>query len=285
MITRLKLTLLLVFVSTYIFAQQLIVNGDIENGPAGWTREYALPSQNYFWFGRSNLNQCTPHSGINYCWYGQTNQSYANPYAYNVNGFYQEFVIPVTATSCTLEYYYMVATDEPTTQMDNDILNIALRDTNNNVLYNFEDLTNNTPLVRRSTTPDCTNSWLRSVFNIPSQFFGQRVRLYFSGYTIYTNINGTMFRLDDISVIATGPVSIDDVHTVNVQVYPNPVTNELVVNSSDLKLQYTIKSLTGNTIITGVLKTNTINVADLAPGIYSLELIGKHINTIKIIKQ
>jgi len=79
---------------------------------------------------------------------------------------------------------------------------------------------------------------------------------------------------------------INDFVVNNVEYFPNPATDYLNINISDLNnpVKLTISDMFGRTLISSELiaGTNKINVSDFAPGVYNCR-IGNHIS--KFIKQ
>ena len=74
--------------------------------------------------------------------------------------------------------------------------------------------------------------------------------------------------------------------TNDIVVYPNPTTSILNVNSISEDATYKIYNVIGQTIMTGKLSNNSINVSAIAEGNYLLEITDKEIITIKrFIKQ
>lgn len=80
-------------------------------------------------------------------------------------------------------------------------------------------------------------------------------------------MGGTIYKMIDASL------SVNDFGNKGLQLYPNPVQNELVVqNDNNLLLRaVTITDLTGKVVLTqglDALAVNRISVASLAKGIY-----------------
>ena len=82
-----------------------------------------------------------------------------------------------------------------------------------------------------------------------------------------------------INRIHLTPLSIDEYqNTDNFNVYPNPVTDLLYIDSkTDELFDFTIVSITGTKIANGKLRTNSssIDLSNYANGIYILQLVGK----------
>ncbi len=96
-------------------------------------------------------------------------------------------------------------------------------------------------------------------------------------------INGTLNITEGQS-----PLSINENLLNNISVYPNPVTNELTINSS-LELENSIIAIfdiQGKKVYNSEFKTNTLDVSDLESGVYFLRIIQneKQVN-LKFIKK
>ena len=83
-------------------------------------------------------------------------------------------------------------------------------------------------------------------------------------------------------------LSTEKYDTINVKVYPNPVTDKLVISAPDaIFKKYEIYGINGQLVRTGEMSSNEkeVNVSSLAKGIYILRLEGEVVlKTVKIIK-
>ncbi|MEY2630396.1 MAG: hypothetical protein RLZZ469_1293, partial [Bacteroidota bacterium] len=84
---------------------------------------------------------------------------------------------------------------------------------------------------------------------------------------LYVAMGGTIYKMIDASL------SVNDFGNKGLQLYPNPVQNELVVKNDNnlLLISVTITDLTGKIVLTqglDALADNSISVASLAKGIY-----------------
>jgi hypothetical protein len=108
-------------------------------------------------------------------------------------------------------------------------------------------------------------------------------------YNVFTNnsVDGNLTLTNSFQIIET--VNIDNLDNVDITVYPNPTTNNLIVSSNITEnLQYTIFSINGKTIEKGNINSEitNLNTANLASGIYYIKLNNNKSNlqTFKIIK-
>ena len=59
----------------------------------------------------------------------------------------------------------------------------------------------------------------------------------------------------------------------HLNIYPNPTSNQLRIDTELKPSEITIIDITGKTIMTTKQNTNIINVVDLSKGIYFIQLI------------
>ena len=110
-------------------------------------------------------------------------------------------------------------------------------------------------------------------------YAGQTIRIAFRHYDIQ---DGYWLVFDDLSVTA-GWCGIEETAAANVSLYPNPVTSVLNVNAEGLQ-EVNILDINGRTVMTA--NTNTINMANLADGVYFVRVITNNgVATQKIVKK
>jgi len=69
-----------------------------------------------------------------------------------------------------------------------------------------------------------------------------------------------------------GGVSTDDLSNINLEIFPNPVSDILQVRGATLGTAYHIFDIMGRTIMSGVIEDNFIRIEELEEGDYNLEL-------------
>jgi hypothetical protein len=80
-----------------------------------------------------------------------------------------------------------------------------------------------------------------------------------------------------IITISNQTVSINELNSKNLTIYPNPVKNNLVVELVNQTItEINVVDLTGKTVKSNNGNTNSINVTDLTEGVYLLRLITEH---------
>ena len=90
--------------------------------------------------------------------------------------------------------------------------------------------------------------------------------------------------LDISSFYTRQPLSIAEFNTNTIKLKNNPVNSILeIIGLQSSKLKYNIYSIDGKTVLEGTQNSHTINVQDLASGVYFLKIDNK--NVIKFIKK
>ncbi len=89
----------------------------------------------------------------------------------------------------------------------------------------------------------------------------------------YDNANGTLYGLHWGEIRTTVGLSNNGLTTsANFSVYPNPTSTQLTIDTEEDVDRIEILDITGETIKSEILKTNTINVSDLPSGIYFIKV-------------
>ena len=90
-------------------------------------------------------------------------------------------------------------------------------------------------------------------------------------------------------LIGNPSVGLDENNSNQISIYPNPVNDILNLNiaSHDFNAKYIIMDATGRTVSNGIISsdTKTLDVADLAKGIYTISLLDDIKTVLKFIKQ
>ncbi len=170
-------------------AQQLLINGDFSNSWNGWpeTSNSNLTAQ------FSNGNYCPQFAGNPYVYFGDQNESTG---ANNmIEGMYQTVTLPSNATSITLSFKLSINTleDNP---IPYDFLKVNLRSASGSLLTTIWNIDNSYGYYG---LPGCS-PWFAISSSIPSSYFGQTLQLAIECTT--DNVLPTIFRIDDISLVA-----------------------------------------------------------------------------------
>jgi hypothetical protein len=160
----------------------LVTNGGFESGSTGWVLWGAFYADSRF---------SHPHSGSGYAYLSNADGTPGN----NLFGtMYQAVSIPSSATAATLTFWYNITTGE-TGSSPYDLLQVSIRDSADNYLATVAifDNTNSQPIgVYSQKSFDMT------------PYIGQTIRIRFLGTT--NSSLPTVFRIDDVSILARGPI-------------------------------------------------------------------------------
>ncbi len=191
-----KLIQLIIFSLTSFYASaqtNLILNGTFENTTSTWTNWSSTSGGTNLWGGQG---ACTANGGLKSIWMGDQTQATGINNA--VENLYQTVTIPSTATSCVLDFYVSINTEEISTSTAYDHMYVRLRSSTGTLLLTFAALSN---LHGDYQIPGC-KTWVHYINGtVPSTYFGQTVRISVEFDT--DSGDPTIFRLDDISLMAT----------------------------------------------------------------------------------
>lgn len=190
--TRISFVFIFLFFNHRSDSQNIIQNGDFQSGLTPWV------AISKYWNLATSSNSGCVSSLSQYVYHGNDDGTWAN----NTYGsVYQEITIPPNTISATLQLKLSVNTNETTSTAINDILDIQFRSTTMQLLHTFGSYSN---LDGRNAS-SC-KSYQSISFSVPSQFFGQTVRVNFQGASNSTL--ETIFRIDDVSLnITVAPTS------------------------------------------------------------------------------
>jgi hypothetical protein len=241
--------------------QQLVVNGGFENFDQGW--DFTLADSAWADFGF-----CDANGGLNYLWFGDYNEITGAPDTYDIVS--QVVSLPANMTSGTFSYYVSATSDEQEALIAYDVMNIYLFDLAGNVVYN--DSISNTDCDVLLTAADC-DSWGYLSYNIPVQFAGQMLIISF----VSSNDSsfGTIFKVDDVSLVVSTSVDVAKMDQKQFGFYPNPAHGSLTIeNPKNEKQGLRISNELGQVVRYEFLDSgkNTIDLTDMSSGIYFIQL-------------
>lgn len=213
----------------------LLTNGDFLYPNYGWQ------SQGYFQYD-SRFSVYNNEPG--YAYLAEFNgQSGNNLYG----GISQQVYVPANTTSLYFTFYYSIETTEPNTG-DFDNMNVSITGSNGSQL-SIVNMSN-----RWATTNNGTNTYRQfGPVAIPNQFFGQTITIFF--YAATNGTNSTVFRVDDVQLLATeGPQGINTgcVTWVNGSL----PSNEVVSAAENLCNQHYISNYIDVTTLPGFTTAN-----------------------------
>jgi len=166
-------------------AQQLIQNRGFESGATNWVLGGS--------FHASTMFACS-HAGSGYAYLSNANGTAGN----NLFGtMYQQFTVPAGATAAPLEFWYSITTQEISTTTAFDSLNVTIQSSSGNFLASVLFRSN-----LHGSSASCANYVRFNSLDL-APYAGQTIRLHFLGTT--DSSLPTIFRVDDVSVVATVP--------------------------------------------------------------------------------
>ena len=153
-------------------SKQLILNGGFESAASAWSATSGVIS---------NDTSFATHTGTYKAWlngYGAT----------HIDSLYQQFTIPSTSTSTTLNFWIKIVSNETTTTKASDTLQVQIRSSSGTVLSTLATYSN----LNKGA------SYINKSFDL-SAYKGQTIRVYFLGTE--GSITATSFLIDDVSVV------------------------------------------------------------------------------------
>lgn len=256
---RTILLLMLIIFSFQSFAQQeLVQNGSFEQGEVSWDFTGSVDA-----YGDQGL--CDASEGQNYLWFGDFEE---------LTGLddiddevVQDLQLPANLDYAEFSFYWSGGSDEQDDINDYDFLYFGIFDENGDEIY--YDSISNADMDVAVTAADCDPLWYLEEFIIPSQYAGQTITIAFGAST--DDLNPTLFRVDEVSVLAYTTNGINDNVNNSFAITPNPVEEQLVIQSPNGdNLPYFISDLSGKVLIQTVSSgfVTTVDVSKFAPGIY-----------------
>lgn len=166
------LTLLITFLSIIVLSQELLTNGNFTSSGVGWTTT-------------GDFSYNTTFAQYNF----EPGYAYSSDDPHDTGSLSQYFTIPANTTNATLSLYTLISTSEQPIQVyDYCTIGIEIIDGSSHQFIQLSNL-------------DANNSYQNLSFTIPSNFYGNNVRLIF--YFDNDGLTATRFRFDNISVQAT----------------------------------------------------------------------------------
>lgn len=267
--TKYIVTLVLLGFSSISMSQVEILNEDFQNGfPATWTR--------------IDVDQQIPNAAVS---------EYTSPWIIKAD---PENITDSVVSSTS---YY-----EPVGQANKWLISpaITLGDYGNFLTWNAKSHDPSFPenykiLISTSNQVADFMDTVRLVVLENPEWTNREIQLSdlgFNGLTVYlafvnTTNNGFKLYLDDIKVRKNDPVGIEEIATLQVQIYPNPTEGNIRI-SSDKKIEsVSIYSLEGKLISEFAYQNGEIiDISDLNSGIYMVKVASAGIvKTVRIVKR
>jgi hypothetical protein len=239
----------------------LVVNGGFENFDQGW--DLSLSDSAWADFGF-----CQAQGGLNYLFFGDYLEETGAVNTYDIVT--QVVSIPSNMTSGTFSCYVSATSDEQDAVTAYDVMNVYLFDAAGNVVYN--DSISNTDCDITLMAADC-DSWGYLSYSVPAQYAGQILVVTFVAST--DGSYGTIFRVDDVSLVVSTSVDVATMDQKQFGFYPNPAHGFLTIeNPKSEKQGLRISNELGQVVRYEVLDSgkNTIVLTEMSSGIYFIQL-------------
>ena len=109
-----------------------------------------------------------------------------------------------------------------------------------------------------------------------SDYIGQNVKIKFS-FMSDPFLEKDGFNVDDVLIRKIGGpgVGLNEITKAETNIYPNPATNEIFINSNVVLTSYSITNQLGQIVQSGSLEKNNVSLKELSNGIYYLTLKNK----------
>jgi hypothetical protein len=254
--------------------QELITNGSFENGEQGWDFSEA-PN------GYADVGWCDADAGQNYLWFGDYDEL-TGLNNLDFETVFQTVSLPANLDNAEFSFRWSGTSDEQDAVNDFDLLYILLYDENGDLIY--EDSLSNADLDP-SLTVDLCDDWYGGLYyTIDSQYAGQDIDVVFWAYT--DDLYPTIFRIDNVSIMAETTSGISENVLSLIDVSPNPANEKIVINNaSSTDIMVSILNSDGRTIQSVNLSSgkNELNISSLSNGLYFIQ--EPNGSTTKIIKQ
>jgi len=258
-----KVLLLICSVCTFgAFAQvELIQNGSFEQGEQGW--DFSGATDAY-----ADVGTCDASEGQNYLWFGDVDELTGLDDL--MEDVFQEVQLPANLSYAEFSFYWSGGSDEQDDIDDWDFLYFALVDANDDEIY--YDSISNADMDVTITAADCDPLWYSEGFTIPAQYAGQNIGVVF--YAETDDTNPTLFRVDEVSVLAFTTSGIEESNIQALKVSPNPVENLLIIEqSSEIELPLIITDINGKVMLNQLSNSliTQIDVSNFQSGIYFIK--------------
>ena len=255
-----KLLFILCASSFATFSQQeLIQNGSFEQGEM--SQDFTGATDAYGDFGA-----CDASDGDNYLWFGDIDElTGLDDIIYDVVE--QDVTLPANLDYAEFSFYWSGGSDEQDDIDEWDFLYFELYDQAGNEIY--ADSISNADLDVTITAADCDPDWYSEGFTIPAQYAGQTISVVFTAYT--DDQIPTLFRVDEVSVLAFTTSGLEEMEQSFVSVSPNPAENSLNIKSSTTPIgEITVLDIRGNKVMNLEINSYSadIDVSNLNNGVY-----------------
>lgn len=256
---KIKLLFILCASSFATFSQQeLIQNGSFEQGEVSW--DFTGSTDAY-----GDVGACLASDGDSYLWFGDFDELTGLDDI--IDEVHQDVTLPANLDHADFSFYWSGGSDEQDDIDAWDFLYILLWDQAGNEIY--YDSISNADLDVTITAADCDPMWYLEEFTIPAGYAGQTISISFEVET--DAALPTLFRIDEVSVMAYTTSGLEDVEQSFVSVSPNPAENSLNIKSSTTPIgEITVLDIRGNKVMNLEINSYSadIDVSNLNNGVY-----------------
>ena len=255
--------------------QELIENGSFELGEQGW--DFTLATDAY-----ADLGACVADDGENYLWFGDIEElTGLDNIDFEVVS--QIVTLPTNLDFAEFTFSWSGGSDEQDDLNDYDLLYIEILDENGDLIY--EDSISNADMDISILAEDCDDLWYFDYqTTISSDYAGQDIEIIFMAYT--DDLNPTIFRIDNVSLLALTTSGLSENNISSLQISPNPAAEQIQINNlNNSDSQISIFNSAGKEIDSHLLKSgvNAIDISNLTPGFYFVKEQNGAVS--KIVKQ
>jgi hypothetical protein len=254
--------------------QELIENGSFELGEQGW--DFSLSN-----YGFADLGKCTADDGNNYLWFGDYDEITGKD-SLIYDAVIQTVSLPSNLDFAEFSFRWSGTSDEQDGTNVYDFLLFSILDGNDNEI--FRDSISNADLNPTLAVDDCDVWFGGLVYTIDSQYSGQDITIGFASYT--DDENPTIFRVDNVSLLAQTTSGLSENNISQIQISPNPSNEQIQINNlNNSDSQISIFNSAGKEIYSHSLKSgiNAIDISNLTPGFYFVKEQNGAVS--KIVKQ
>ncbi len=257
-----KITFLFLLSFSFVFSQNLLTNGDLENlNPVtGGQANGLMPNSGATW---TTSQTTTTRPSIN----SNASVAYAGDRFINLQNDFQSFRQAFTAVSGTnyrlTLYCQFIAPQGQPAANDGIYISISQPGGTNNNGTQFD------PVIQFYVNPSLTNAnWNEYTFNFTAPDSALLILVSKQTRVPTSNPNNAC-RMDNFSIVPI-PLSVNNLETVNFKAYPNPASSILNLSANNQINSLEFYNHIGQLIFTKEVNTNLgqVNVSDLSTGVY-----------------
>jgi hypothetical protein len=198
------------------------------------------------------------HGGAGYAYNGTPTGGYINGTSGIAGSMYQQLTIPSTYVNPQLNFWTKITTQETTTTSARDTMAVQVLNSSGTVLATLKTFSNLNSVSSTAGPYTATGKYTLSTLSL-APYIGQTIRINFQVTTDASN--GTMFRVDDVSVAEPGAITPGTSRQV---VGYLPYYRQSSFSKMDLNLLTWINYFSIQANADGTLSTPNVNDTNLA---------------------